>query len=157
MDRFMFKVNVDYPTKSEELEIVTRMGVNTKPEIQTIISREQLLKVTQTVDQIYVDAKVKNYIVDLIMATREPKLYGLGRFDKIITVGGSPRASISLIRASKAHAFLRGRGFVTVEDIKAVIYKVLRHRLILSYEAEAENLTTDDIIKEIISAVEVGQ
>lgn len=156
MDRFMFKVNVNYPTKADELEIVQRMGVNTKPEINTIITKEQLLDVSQTVDQIYVDQKVKNYIVDIVMATREPKLYGLGRLDKIITVGGSPRASISLIRAAKAHAFLRSRGFVTVEDIKAIIYKVLRHRLILSYEAEAENLKADDIIREIVAAVEIG-
>ena len=139
------------------MEIINRMGINTKAEINTIISKTQLIEVSDTVDQIYVDQKVKNYIVDIIMATREPKMYGLGRLDKIILVGGSPRASISLIRASKAHAFLRSRGFVTIEDIKAVVYKVLRHRLILSYEAEAENLSTDDVIKEIIAAVEVGQ
>lgn len=157
MDRFMFKINVTYPTKSDEMEIINRMGINTKAEINTIISKTQLIEVSDTVDQIYVDQKVKNYIVDIIMATREPKMYGLGRLDKIILVGGSPRASISLIRASKAHAFLRSRGFVTIEDIKAVVYKVLRHRLILSYEAEAENLSTDDVIKEIIAAVEVGQ
>ncbi len=156
MDRFMFKVNVNYPSKEDELEIVNRMGVNIKPEIKSVINRDQLLMVSETVDQIYVDQKVKNYIVDVIMATREPKLYGLGRFESIITVGGSPRASISLIRAAKAHAFLRGRGFVTAEDIKAIIYKVLRHRLILSYEAEAENLKTDDIIREVLAAVEVG-
>ena len=157
MDRFMFKINVTYPTKADELEIVTRMGVNQKAELQTVISKEQLLKVVQTVDQIYVDQKVKNYIVDLIMATREPKQYGLARLEKIINVGGSPRASISLIRAAKAHAFLRSRGFVTVEDIKAIVYKVLRHRLILSYEAEAENMTSDDVIKEVLSVVEVAQ
>lgn len=156
MDRFMFKVNVTYPTKADELEIVQRMGVNTKPEIQSVLSREQLLSVINTVDEIYVDQKIKNYIVDIVMATREPKLYGLGRFEKIISVGGSPRASISLIRASKAHAFLRSRSFVTVEDIKAVVGKTLRHRLILSYEAEAENITADQIIHEIIAAVEVG-
>lgn len=156
MDRFMFKVNVTYPSKSEELEIVTRMGVNQKPEIKTVIGRDQLLNVVGTVDQIYVDQKVKNYIVDLVMATREPKLYGLARLQNIIAVGGSPRASISLIRAAKAHAFLRGRGFVTVEDIKAIVYKVLRHRLILTYEAEAENLKQDDVIKEVLAAVEVS-
>ena len=155
MDRFMFKINVDYPTKSEELEILSRMGTNTKPVLNTVISKEQLLTAVDVVDQIYVDQKVKNYIVDLIMATREPTVYGLGRLQKLIAVGGSPRASISLIRAAKAHAFLRGRGFVTVEDIKAVVYKVLRHRLILTYEAEAENLKQDDMIKEILSAIEV--
>ena len=155
MDRFMFKINVSYPTKTEELEIISRMGNLEKPQIQTVISKEQLLKTVGVVDQIYVDQKVKNYIVDLIMASREPKIYGLGRLEKLIAVGGSPRASLSLIRASKAHAFLRGRGFVTVEDIKAIIYKVLRHRLILTDEAEAEGLKQDDIIKEIISAIEV--
>ncbi len=156
MDRFMFKINVLYPTKSEEMEILTRMGVNQKPVLQKVISKEQLIKCIHTVDQIYVDQKVKNYIVDIVMATREPTVYGLSRLDKLITVGGSPRASLSLIRAAKAHAFLRGRGFVTVEDIKAVIYKVLRHRLILSYEAEAEGLKQDDIIKEVLAAIEVS-
>lgn len=156
MDRFMFKINVDYPTKVEELEIVSRMGSNQKPKLQKVITKEQLLTTIDIVDQIYVDQKVKNYIVDLVMATRHPIKYGLGRLDKLITVGGSPRASLSLIRAAKAHAFIRGRGFVTVEDIKAVVYKVLRHRLILSYEAEAENLKQDDIIKEVLAVVEVS-
>ncbi len=155
MDRFMFKINVSYPTKVEEHEIISRMGSLSQPQIQTVISKEQLLQTIKIVDQIYVDQKVKNYIVDLIMASREPKIYGLGRLEKLIAVGGSPRASLSLIRASKAQAFLRGRGFVTVEDIKAIIYKVLRHRLILTYEAEAEGLKQDDIIKEIVSAIEV--
>ena len=156
MDRFMFKINVSYPSKAEELEIVNRMGVNTKPVLNKVISKEQLLNAVALVDQIYVDQKVKNYIVDIVMATRQPVLYGLGRLEKLITVGGSPRASLSLIRAAKAHAFLRGRGFVTVEDIKAIIYKVLRHRLLLSYEAEAEGLKQDDIIKEILAAIEVS-
>ncbi len=155
MDRFMFKINVTYPTKSEELEIVSRMGINEKPKLQTVITKEQLLNAINVVDQIYVDQKVKNYIVDIVMATREPKIYGLGRLEKLIAVGGSPRASLSLIRAAKAHAFLRSRGFVTVEDIKAVVYKVLRHRLILTYEAEAEGLKQDDMIKEILAAIEV--
>ncbi len=155
MDRFMFKINVTYPSKAEELEIISRMGSLDKPQIQTVVSKEQLLKTILVVDQIYVDQKVKNYIVDLIMASREPKIYGLGRIEKLIAVGGSPRASLSLIRAAKAHAFIRGRGFVTVEDIKAIIFKVLRHRLILTYEAEAEGLKQDDIIKEIVSAIEV--
>lgn len=156
MDRFMFKINVTYPSKAEELEIISRLGQNQKPTLSTVISREQLLKAVDVVDQIYVDQKVKNYIVDLIMATREPTVYGLGRLEKLINVGGSPRASLSLLRAAKAHAFLRGRGFVVVEDIKAVVYKVLRHRLILSFEAEAENLKQDDIIKEVLAAIEVS-
>ena len=126
-----------------------------KPVLQKVISKEQLIGCINLVDQIYVDQKVKNYIVDIVMATREPTVYGLGRLDKLVTVGGSPRASLSLVRSAKAHAFLRGRGFATVEDVKAVVYKVLRHRLILSYEAEAENLKQDDIIKEVLAAIEV--
>lgn len=156
MDRFMFKINVTYPTKSDELEILSRMGINQKPQLNKVISKEQLLNCINIVDQIYVDQKVKNYIVDIVMATREPTMYGLSRLNKLINVGGSPRASLSLIRAAKAHAFLRGRGFVTVEDIKATVYKVLRHRLLLSYEAEAEGLKQDDVVKEIISAIEVS-
>ena len=156
MDRFMFKVNVEYPTKAEELEIVSRMGTNQKPQIQKVLTQEKLLEIIKVVDQIYVDQKVKNYIVDLIMATRSPQVYGLGRLEKIIAVGGSPRASLSLIRAAKAHAFLRGRGFVTVEDVKSIIYKVLRHRLILTYEADAEGLNQDQVIKEVLGAIEVS-
>ncbi len=156
MDRFMFKVNVEYPSKAEELEIVSRMGTNQKPQIQKVLTQEKLLEIIKIVDQIYVDQKVKNYIVDLVMATRSPQIYGLGRLEKIIAVGGSPRASLSLIRAAKAHAFLRGRGFVTVEDIKSIIYKVLRHRLILTYEADAEGLNQDQVIKEVLGAIEVS-
>lgn len=157
MDRFMFKINVTYPTKGDELEILNRMGKNTKPEINSVITKEELLRVSSRVDEIYVDNKVKNYIVELIMASRNPTEYGLGRLATLINVGGSPRATISLFRAAKAHAFLRGRGYVTAEDVKAVAYNVLRHRLILTYEAEAENITTDNVIKEILSQVEVPQ
>lgn len=156
MDRFMFKINVDYPGKAEELEILSRMGTNEKPQIQAVISREDLLRASSRVDEIYVDAKVKNYIVEIVMATRQPKAYGLARLESLIQVGGSPRATISLFRAAKAHAFLRGRGYVVIEDVKAIAYHVLRHRLILTYEAEAENIKSDQIIKEILTAVEVS-
>jgi MoxR-like ATPase len=155
MDRFMFKINVDYPTKSDELEIVNRMGISQKHDIQPVISKEDLLRASNRVDQIYVDSKVKNYIVEIVMATRKPKEYGLASIDNLLSVGGSPRASISLIRAAKAHAFLRGRGYVTAEDVKAVAYLVLRHRLILTYEAEAENMKADELIKEILGQIEV--
>ena len=157
MDRFMFKINVTYPTKGDELEILNRMGKNTKPEINSVITKEELLRVSSRVDEIYVDNKVKSYIVELIMASRNPTEYGLGRLATLINVGGSPRATISLFRAAKAHAFLKGRGYVTTEDVKAIAYNVLRHRLILTYEAEAENITTDNVIKEILSQVEVPQ
>ncbi|MFN8943738.1 MAG: AAA family ATPase, partial [Pseudobdellovibrionaceae bacterium] len=155
MDRFMFKINVGYPTKADELEIVNRMGVNEKPQIQSVITKDDLLRASQRVDEIYVDQKVKNYIVELVMATRKPTDYGLGQIAGLLAVGGSPRASISLIRAAKAHAFLRGRGYVTAEDVKAIAYNVLRHRLILTYEAEAENVKSDEVIKEILSNIEV--
>ena len=151
----MFKINVDYPTKSDELEIVNRMGHNDRYEIKPVITRDDLLRASNRVDQVYVDAKVKNYIVEIVMASRKPTEYGIGSVANLLSVGGSPRASISLIRASKAHAFIRGRGYVTAEDIKAVAYNVLRHRFILTYEAEAENIKTDEVIKEILSHIEV--
>lgn len=155
MDRFMFKILVTYPQKNEELEILNRMSRNERVEIKPVITKEDLLRASSRVDQIYVDTKLKNYIVELVMASRNPSEYGLGRIASLMQVGGSPRATISLTRASKAHAFLRGRGYVTVEDVKAIAYSVLRHRLILTYEAEAENVTTDDVIKEILSQIEV--
>lgn len=155
MDRFMFKINVTYPTRNEELEILSRMGSGAKPEIQPVITREELLRASKSMDQIYVDEKVKNYIVEIVMATRKPSDYGLTKIANLLAVGGSPRASISLIRAGKAHAFMRGRGYVTAEDVKAIAYSVLRHRLILTYEAEAENIKSDDVIKEILNHVEV--
>ncbi len=155
MDRFMFKIQVSYPSKKEELEILNKMGFNQKPVLSPVINREALLKASARLDQIYVDAKIKNYIVDLVMATRHPKDYGLSRMADLISVGASPRATISLFRASKAQAFLRGRGFVTLEDVKSIMHLVLRHRLILNFEAEAENVTTDDVIKEILAEVEV--
>lgn len=155
MDRFMFKIHVGYPTKADELEIVNRMGSNEKYDIQPVITREDLMRAGSRVDQIYVDNKVKNYIIEIVMASRKPAEHGLSSIANLLSVGGSPRASISLIRASKAHAFLRGRGYVTAEDVKAIAYNVLRHRLILTYEAEAENVTSQEIIKEILGSIEV--
>ena len=155
MDRFMFKINVGYPTKVEELEIMNRMGRNEKPQIQPVITRDDLLRASDRIDQIYVDSKIKNYIVEIVMASRKPSEHGLSSIAALLAVGGSPRASICLIRAAKAHAFLRGRGYVTAEDIKAIAYSVLRHRLILTYEAEAENIKSDEIVKEILGSIEV--
>jgi MoxR-like ATPase len=155
MDRFMFKINVGYPSKAEELEIMNRMGQDKQPEIEAVISREDLMRARARVDMIYVDDKLRNYIVEVVMATREPSKAGLGHIENLIRVGGSPRATISLIRAAKAHAFLRGRGYVTAEDVKAIAYSVLRHRLILSFEAEAEEIKSDEIVKEVLGQVEV--
>lgn len=155
MDRFMFKIHVDYPSKAEELEIINRQSANQPAEVQQVITREELMRAASRMDQIYVDQKVKNYIVEIVMASRKPSEYGLSHVAHLMQVGGSPRASISLIRAAKAHAFLRGRGYVTAEDIKAIAYNVLRHRLILTYEAEAESIKADQIIKELLSHIEV--
>lgn len=155
LDRFMFKIVVVYPKRSEELEILNRMSTDKLPTIETIISQEQLMKAKEIADMIYVDEKIKNYVVEIVMSTRDPQDHGLAALKSLIQVGGSPRATISLTRAAKAHAFIRGRGFVTAEDIKAVAYNVLRHRIILTYEAEAENMTTDNVIKEILNHVEV--
>lgn len=155
MDRFMFKVLVDYPSKGEELEIMNRMATDNTPEVKAVISKENLLRAREMTDKIYVDENIKTYIVDLVMATRNPSEYGLGQLDNMIQVGGSPRATISLMRASKAHAFIRGRGYVTAEDVKAVAYNVLRHRLILTFEAEAEEVVSDMVIKDMLNEIEV--
>ena len=155
MDRFMFKVVVQYPKKQDELEILNRMATDQTPKIQSQIAREDLMRARQRVDQIYIDDKLKNYIVEIVMASREPKEYGLAQLQSLLQVGGSPRATISLTRAAKAQAFLRGRGYVTADDIKAIAYHVLRHRLILTYEAEAESMTTEDVIKEILNQIDV--
>lgn len=155
MDRFMFKILVDYPNKADELEIMTRMGTDHAPEMSSVITKEELLKARSIVDMIYVDSKVQNYIVDLVMATRKPMEYGLGKLEDLIQVGGSPRATISLVRAAKAHAFLNKRGFVTADDVKAVAYNVLRHRLILTFEAEAESIKSDNVISDLLGQVEV--
>ena len=155
MDRFMFKIVVTYPKRAEEMEILNRMATDHLTSIETVCTKEDLLRARDTADMIYVDEKVKNYIVELVMATREPKEHGLASLIPLIQVGASPRATISLTRAAKAHAFLRSRGYVTADDVKAIAYHVLRHRLILTYEAEAESMTTDGVVKEILSHVEV--
>lgn len=155
VDRFMLKVLVTYPTKEEEKLILERMASHQKIELNTQVSPEMILKARAVTDGIYVDEKIKNYIVDLVFATRAPKAAGLEKLASFISYGASPRATIFLTQAAKAYAFLNGRGFVTPEDIKAVGLDVLRHRVLLSYEAEAENITSDQIVKQIFDAVDV--
>ncbi len=155
MDRFMFKIVVTYPRKEEELSILNKMSTDNAPQVETIISREDLMRAKERADMIYVDDKVKDYIVEIVLTTRQPESYGLGNLQNLIKVGGSPRATISLTRAAKAHAFVRSRGYVTAEDVKAVAYNVLRHRILLTYEAEAENISTEEVIKEILNHIEV--
>jgi len=146
---------VTYPKKADEMEILNRMATDKAPKISAVVTKEEIIRTRQIVDEIYLDDKIKAYIVELVMATREPAEYGLASMADLIKVGGSPRATISLTRAAKAHAFLRGRGYVTADDVKSIIYPVLRHRIILSYEAEAENITNEDVIKEVLNQIEV--
>ncbi len=156
MDRFMFKVLVDYPNKTEEKQILENMSSDSVAEIVPVIDKDQIMKAREIVNKVYLDEKVKNYIIEIVMATRTPKEYGLGQLENLINIGGSPRATISLTRAGRAHAYINGRGYVTVDDIKAIAYPVLRHRLLLTYEAEAEEYTSDQIVREILNHIEVN-
>lgn len=155
VDRFMLKVLVTYPSKEEEKQILERMASHQKIEISSSVTPEMILKARNVVDQIYVDDKIKNYIVNLVFATRDPKSFGLEKLASFIAYGASPRATIFLTQAAKAYAFLNGRGYVTPEDIKTIGLDVLRHRVLLSYEAEAENVSADDIVKQIFDGVDV--
>jgi len=155
-DRFMLKVIVDYPNRDEELQILRRMSKTTTTfEIEAVTSPEEILQARKLVDEIYVDARVENYIVDLVMATRKPQAYGL-QLDGLIQFGGSPRATINLALAAKANAFLDGRGFVNPQDVKSIALDVLRHRIIVTYEAEAEDRTSESIVMEILNHVIAG-
>jgi MoxR-like ATPase len=155
VDRFMLKVNVTYPTKSEELRVLEIMARQEHPQVKTIISADKILRARMTADKIYVDDKIKNYVLDLVIATREPERNGLKKIKDYIRCGASPRATIFMIQAAKAYAFINGRGYVTPEDIKSVGFNVMRHRILLTYEAEAENVTSEDILRNIFEAVEV--
>jgi MoxR-like ATPase len=155
VDRFMLKLNIDYPSKSEEREILERMAVtDTNIKINPVLSPGDIKRLRSVVDQIYIDDKIKDYIVDLVIATREPGKYNLD-LDEFIEYGASPRATIYLTIASKAYAFLKGRGYVTPQDVKSIGMDVLRHRVILTYEAEAEEMTSEKIIQNIFDNIEV--
>jgi MoxR-like ATPase len=155
MDRFMLKVVVDYPNRNEELEILSRMSkTKSSMEICAVTSPAEIAQARELVDEIYVDGKVQEYVVDLVMATRNPSEYGLP-INELIQYGGSPRATINLTLAGKANAFLHGRGYVTPQDIKDIALDVLRHRVVISYEAEAEDKTSDDIVRAIIEHIPV--
>jgi len=154
VDRFMFKLLITYPTKEEEKIIIQRNTQGHEYKISKILNPEEINAIQKFNQQIYADEKIEEYVASMVDATRHPKKYGL-EFDGHIDFGASPRASIWLILAGKAHALLNSRGYVLPEDIQAIAYEVLRHRIILSYEAEAEELTTDDIIKKILEKVKV--
>ncbi len=155
LDRFMLKIKVDYPAKDEERKILDRMAAtNTKIEVDGVIEAEEIVAAREVVDAIYIDDKIKDYIVDIVFATRQPENYGL-KLSNYINYGASPRASIYLAVAAKAIAFIEGRGYVTPQDVKTIGMDVLRHRVIISYEAEAEEKTSEDIIQEIFDNIEV--
>lgn len=157
VDRFMLKLNIGYPTREEEREIMERMAVtNTNLDTNAVISPADILAARRVVDEIYLDEKIKNYIIDLVFATREPESYNnLGDLTRLIEYGASPRATIYLTIAAKAHAFIRRRGYVTPQDVKSIGMDVLRHRVIITYEAEAEEMTSEDIVAKIFNEVEV--
>jgi len=155
VDRFMLKLSVGYPDKEEELEIIRRQTRIEPVDIDAIITPADIVKARNVVKEVYVDEKIEKYIVDIVFATREPADYGLEELNDLITFGASPRASIYLTLASKAHAFLRRRGYVTPEDVRAMGMDVMRHRVILSYEAEAEDMSTEDVIRKVLNRIEV--
>jgi MoxR-like ATPase len=155
VDRFMLKVVVGYPTRDEERVIMDRMAGVEVPRATPVVSPDQIARAREVVHQIYVDDKVKDYILDIVWATREPERFGLSDLQDAIDFGASPRATLFLSLAARAHAFLRHRGFVTPEDVKAVGMDVLRHRVTLTYEAEAEELTPEQVVQRVFDKVEV--
>lgn len=155
VDRFMLKVNITYPEKEEERQII-RMNIgNSKPTINPVASLKAILRGRELVKDVYMDEKIEQYILDIVFATRNPEANNLKKIAPLITYGGSPRASINLALASKAMAFMKKRGYVIPEDVKAVCHDIMRHRIGLSYEAEAENVSADELVSEVLNAVEI--
>jgi len=155
VDRFMLKLKVVYPNKSEELEILNRFTTGIEQKASNVCEIEDILSLKKLMPEVYVDERLKRYIVDIVYSTRKPEDYGLSELQNLIDFGASPRATIALAEASKTYAMIRRRGYITPEDVKTVAPDVLRHRIIPSYEAEAENITSDDIIKKIFDEIEV--
>lgn len=155
VDRFMLKVKVDYPSRAEERIIIDRMTGTELPMINPVINPADIMHARAMVQQIYVDDKIKEYVLDLVLATREPGKNGLSDLNTLISFGASPRASIYLVSAARAHAYIKGRGFVTPEDIKQIAPDILRHRIITSYEAEAESINSDHIVQRILDHTDV--
>ncbi len=155
VDRFMLKVIIDYPTLEEEKLIIRENISGNMPKVTPVTTADEILKAREVVNQVYVDEKIEQYVTDIVFATRYPDRYGMPELKDMITFGGSPRASINLVRAARAYAFIKHRGYVVPEDVRAVAHDVLRHRIGLSYEAEASNVTSEDIVSKIINKVEV--
>lgn len=155
MDRFMLKVVIGYPTIEEEKKIMRENLAKSLPEVRPVSTAQEIIKAREVVRQVYIDEKIEQYIADIVFATRYPENYGLKELNDMITFGGSPRASINLAKAARAYAFIIRRGYVVPEDVRAVAHDVLRHRIGLSYEAEANNITAEEIVSQIINKVEV--
>ncbi len=155
VDRFMLKLSIEYPNREEELEILRLMSGGEIPPVSAVVSPQELIEARNAVRSIYMDPKIERYIVDLVFASREPDQYGLSDLESLLSMGASPRASIFLSRTSRAHAFLEGRGFVTPEDVRAVAMDVMRHRIIVTYEAEAEEVTPEDVVQRVLDTIEV--
>ena len=156
VDRFMLKLTTTYPSKEEELEILNRMTTGEPVEVEQVVSLEDIVRARSTINQVYMDEKIKQYIVDVVFATRNPEDYReLGDIRDLIEYGASPRATIYLATAARAHAFLRRRGYVTPEDVKSIGMDVLRHRVIITYEAEAEDMTAEQILQRVFDCVEI--
>jgi len=155
VDRFMLKLSIGYPDRNEELEIMRRMTGVELPQAKAVISPEEIVAAKKVVHEVYIDPKIENYIVDIVFATRKPKEFGLEDLVDLIAYGASPRASIYLSMAARAHAFLRRRGYVTPEDVRSIAMDVLRHRVIVTYEAEAEEISAEEVVRKIINKIEV--
>ena len=155
VDRFMLKVVIDYPTLEEEKLIIRQNIKGEHKKVLPVTTAEEILKARAVVEEVYIDEKIEQYIADIVFATRYPEKYGLAELKDLITFGGSPRASISLAKAARAYAFIKRRGYVVPEDVRAVVHDVMRHRIGLSYEAEASNITSEEIISKIVNKVEV--
>ena len=156
VDRFMLKVKIDYPTREEEQSIIRRsLSGETEVEVDPVVSPSEILKARETIQKVYMDEKIEQYILDIVFATRVPAKFGLSDLEPLISYGGSPRASINLAKASKAYAFMSRRGFVIPEDVRNICSDIMRHRIGLSYEAEAENINQEHIIAQILNTIEV--
>jgi MoxR-like ATPase len=155
IDRFMLKLSVGYPDGDEELQIMRRMSTGAPAEVQPVVKPDEILRARKAVEMIYMDQQVERYIVQLVLATRDPAAYGLPDLADLIAFGASPRATIYLAKTARAHAFLNRRGFVTPDDVRAMGMDVLRHRVLLTYEAEAEEVTSEDVVTQVLNTVEV--
>ena len=155
VDRFMLKVIIDYPTLEEEKAIIRENLQGKMPEVRPVTTAEEIIRAREVVNMVYIDEKIEQYIADIVFATRYPERYGMPELKDLITFGGSPRASINLAKAARAYAFIKHRGYVVPEDVRAVAHDVLRHRIGLTYEAEASNITSEEIVSKIVNKIEV--